>query len=127
MARSLTKSAKGEKLKPYEKPLDIALRFARSKASPAAGFIANVATGEDYRGRPITVGEAALEMVDPLIRNDFMEGYNVGGGKLVGGLSVLPGLAGVGYSAWERGGQVAGGPNSRRRLACAASGSARST
>src|SRR5262249_3613679 len=67
-------------------------------------FAADIFTGRDYSGRPITASRAALDLIEPLILKDFLDGYNVEGSKF-GGLGMVPSLAGIGYSAYEKGGQ----------------------
>lgn len=109
LAHSFIKRGRGEKLEDYQKPSEIVLRFARGKASPAASLAADIFTGQDYRGQPITVKGALLNQVYVLTVKDFMEGWNVQGNAL-GGLWSLPAILGVPYNAFERGGEAVGAP-----------------
>lgn len=109
LTHSFIKREKGEQLKDYEKPSEILLRFLRGKASPAGGLVADIFTGENYQGQPISIREALTNQIYPLIIKDFMDGWNVEG-KLIGGLASIPGILGVGYTAFERGGEAVGAP-----------------
>jgi len=45
--------------------------FARSKASPPAGYLTNILTGKDYGGKPVTLGGQAIDMVTPMPIPDY--------------------------------------------------------
>ena len=52
---------------------DVIADFARSKMSPAAGASANVLTGSDFLGRPITLAGQAGEMLAPMSFGDIAD------------------------------------------------------
>lgn len=61
--------------------LETALRFARSKASPEAGALINVAEGKDYLGRETNLKKEALNFITPLIGQDVVQAAQDGGVK----------------------------------------------
>jgi len=79
MAKGLIRLHRGDKLKEGEKPENVLAKFARGKSSPAAGFAINAITGKDFSGQPITLRASALDLVEPMILGEFMEGYTVEG------------------------------------------------
>jgi len=110
LAKSAIKQAKGEKWEEREKPFEIIMKFLRGKASPAAGLATDIATGEDFRGRPVTAVGLAKEAFVPLIATEFMDGWNVEG-KAIGAAGLIPSALGINYSAYERAGEAAGAPD----------------
>lgn len=53
--------------------LELGLRMARSKESPEAAFITNVAQGKNYLGQKTDAGKEGLELVKPLIYSDIKD------------------------------------------------------
>jgi len=58
---------------PYGKPtgFDVATRFLRSKLAPVPGGVANLLTGKDYAGQPVTAASTALNLLTPIGGNDI--------------------------------------------------------
>lgn len=73
--------------------LSTALKYARSKLSPVAGTIVDIGNNwQDYRGKPVTPGGAALNLVTPLPFRDIqnvMEDQGIPKGTALYLLSLL--------------------------------------
>jgi hypothetical protein len=70
---------------------DVVERFVRTKLSPQAGLLVNVATGEDFRGQKTNLGKEAKKLLVPLSFGDIYEAWQDAGapGAAIGSLSLL--------------------------------------
>jgi hypothetical protein len=70
---------------------DVAERFVRTKLSPQAGIIVNLARGKDLAGQPTSLGLEAGRLAVPLSFGDVYEAYKDAGlpGAARGALSLL--------------------------------------
>jgi len=94
--QSLTSHEKNGKIvQPQETRADILLRFGRSKLSPALGAAADLLTGKDMVGQPVTWDSELLKTVTPLYIQDIHSIYKSEGatGVLT---SAIPAFFGVG-------------------------------
>ena len=79
-------------------------RFFRSKLSPPAGIIADVYTGKDFLGNPMSK-EAddllmySLKRVTPLFYQDMIEAFAEEG--ILGGVKAAPGAVGIGTATFS--------------------------
>lgn len=80
--------------------LDIAGRFARSKASPEMSFLMNVTSGKDYLGRETSIGKESLEFINPLIISDTKQAAE-DGGVMQGLITFLLASHGIGTQTYE--------------------------
>lgn len=55
---------------------DVLTRFARSKLSPVGGMLADIYTGKDFVGNPVTVKGELSKIVVPLLYQDVKDVYN---------------------------------------------------
>lgn len=60
---------------------DLALRFARSKASPEFGSAINLLQEKDYVGQPTDIKKEGLNFINPLITQDIYQSAQDGGVK----------------------------------------------
>jgi hypothetical protein len=98
MACGFSNNLIGNKNEPFQYPKDVAEQFLRSKLSPAAGYVWNVADGKDFMGEKFDPAWGALELLAPITAGDFVEAYQAEG--KTGLLKTLPGLFGVGVSTY---------------------------
>jgi hypothetical protein len=70
---------------------DAALRLVRTKLSPQASLVVNVATGKDLAGRPTGLGKELAKLPVPLSGQDVYEAWKDSGAKgaALGSLSLL--------------------------------------
>lgn len=100
MARAIQADATGDETYAGEKKGALVERFARSKASPVAGGIADYITGEDFKGRKFKLSRQLVDLVTPLYLTDFREAMEEDG--IVGALvKTSPALVGVGAQTYK--------------------------
>jgi len=78
-------------------------RFARGKSSPVAGLAADWLTGENYRGKPVTMTDALLERATPIMARDLYDAYRTAGGGALGAAWAIPAFGGFGVSSYQAG------------------------
>lgn len=91
----------GDPEKPFSPTrLDVLGRFARTKASPAAGTTINLLQGKDFMGNEVTIEGEAVKNLIPLYIQDMKEIYQTEG---AGGLAAtaIPSLFGVGVQNYK--------------------------
>jgi len=79
---------------------DVAGRYFRSKLNPVLGMLWNIKTGQDYRGRPATLG-SELREIAPLAFKDVYTAYRNQGLDHKTALTMIA-LFGVGVNTWEQ-------------------------
>lgn len=79
--------------------LAVAEDFLRQKFSPITSTAANVLTGKDAIGQPVTPGKVAADLVTPLFLKDVYEATKIDGPG-AGGRALLGGL-GLGINTYE--------------------------
>ena len=76
---------------------ELLLRFGRSRMTPAAGALTNIALERDFSGKPVTPQSQLLNMVTPISIKGIVEGLEKDGlkGIITQG---IPSIVGVGVS-----------------------------
>jgi hypothetical protein len=96
---NVIRAEKGEKV-PY-KERDVVQRFTRSKLAPAIGSGLNMAMGSDFLGQPTSIGKEAINMIDPIAREDIIKAFEEHGMEKGAALSMLS-LLGMGLQTYEQ-------------------------
>lgn len=78
----------------------VATRFTRSKLSPAASRVVDVAAGKNVVGDPVSPGQMAVDSVTPLSFKDIGEAIAEHGIQK-GGAMALASLLGVGLQTYD--------------------------
>lgn len=111
--RSVYLEATGQKVERGHTPTQIALRFARSKLSPAASLAVDYAAGETMDGEKFTWKGAAYQRLVPLFVQDLKKAIDEEGWS--GALHASPSFFGFGVNTYgERKGK-SGGPDADER------------
>lgn len=80
--------------------VDVMTRFLRSKLAPVPGAIIDVRTGSNVVGEPVTPGDAALSLVEPLAFSDILSAMEDQGVERGTALAILS-LFGMSLQTYE--------------------------
>lgn len=75
-------------------------RFARTKASPTAGFITDYITGEDFEGRKFKLSRGLIDLATPLYLDDFREALKEDS-VIVAAAKTSPAVVGIGALTYK--------------------------
>jgi len=111
MSKGFYNNARGLKNAPNREPSDMALRFLRSKLSPLAGGVAELATGKTFQGEKVgteltSPGKTAFEHLAPIVVQDAYDAWKDaeqhGQSKTAAVLKTTPTVFGVGVQTYEK-------------------------